>query len=86
VLLTPNAWDWLLFGQEWGHRPYPSPGSSVTRPLSPDRNARQDRARPERKRFRVSLTPSGETVRVYGSPSISTSRRMAFVSFVVISR
>src|ERR1044072_8068992 len=46
--------------------------------------ARQLNDRPERKRLRVSRTPTGEIATVKGSPSISISRRISLLSFVAI--
>lgn len=45
--------------------------------------ARQLRSIPCRNRFRVSLMPSGPSTMVYGSPSMSISRRTGAVSLVV---
>src|SRR3712207_1974140 len=62
----------------------PPDSSAMAGPSSPRHRARQESARPDRKRFLVNRMPSGEMATVNGSPSISISRRMVLSSLVVM--
>ena len=66
----------------WGHRRSDDPDPLPESPTYLCHSVFQDSATPERKRFFVRRNPSGEMEIVYGSPSISISRRMVFSSLV----